>query len=584
MQKRIRKLLDSTITRIVLAVIALVLPLNILTLIMSYTLVNNNREQIYGEIENGLDNCADNLSRQLATATKRLIRLNFEDMDFRVMEFPTDNLTKPDFSSSLYNANAELKKARQEFEVADAVYFYFRARNYTILNGYTNIPGSSLREVIAEAAKQETVSGTEWKLRREGDIDMLYSHARWNNADYGIFVNLSWCLKRLGLDNYGKGRCVFFMSADESFVTAEGEAYFEEQGMTLAQMRRSPKYRILTAELAEYNLILAEVVEADQVMHYLPRAVIVLEVIAIILSFAAIPLLLLYINNWVNRPLLRLTKAMDQIESGNLEFRIEQKEKGREFEQINRNFNIMMQQVNELKIGAYEKELEKKDIRMRYLSQQVQPHFILNAMNILYSYEPEEYPLIQKMILCLSKYFRYIVRVNSDFVELEKEMDHIRNYFDIQLARYPEQFFSIVEYEEALGKAMVPPLLVQNFAENSIKHSLRAGNKITIFVITDYLREEGRRDRMRIRLADTGDGISDELVEKIERFKATDEPQEGLGVGIQNSIERLKYLYDSTETDIRFWRDDTYGGTTVEIILPIYYEGDPRHEDTVSGR
>ena len=82
-QKRIRKLLDSTITRIVLAVIALVLPLNILTLIMSYTLVNNNREQIYGEIENGLDNCADNLSRQLATATKRLIRLNFEDMDFR---------------------------------------------------------------------------------------------------------------------------------------------------------------------------------------------------------------------------------------------------------------------------------------------------------------------------------------------------------------------------------------------------------------------------------------------------------------------------------------------------------------------
>ncbi len=55
---------------------------------------------------------------------------------------------------------------------------------------------------------------------------------------------------------------------------------------------------------------------------------------------------------------------------------------------------------------------------MRFLSQQIQPHFILNAMNILYSYEKEEYPLIQKMILCLSKYFRYVVNANTDFVKL----------------------------------------------------------------------------------------------------------------------------------------------------------------------
>lgn len=583
MRKRIKELLDSTITRIVLVVIALVLPLNILTLIMSFTLVNINREQIYREMQNRLNSSADYLSGQLSAATKRLTRLNFDDMDFRMMEFPTENLTRPDLSTSLYNANDNLKKARQEYEVVDAMYFYFRAREYTILNGYTNASGSKLREIIDDAVEQEKVNGTEWEMRCEGDVDLLFSHARWNNADYGMFVNLNWCLKRMGLNGRENGRCIFFMNADKSLYSREGEAYLAEKEMTLAQAQKSSDYKVLTVELKNYNLILVEVAEADQVMRSLPKAVIVLEIIAIGLSCLAIPLLLLYINNWVNQPLLRLTKAMDHIERGNLEFRIEQKTRGREFEQINRNFNLMMEQVSELKIDAYEKELEKKDIRMRYLSQQVQPHFILNAMNILYSYEPEEYPLIQKMILCLSKYFRYIVRVNADFVELEKEMDHIRNYFDIQLARYPDQFFSIVEYEEALGKAMIPPLLVQNFAENSIKYSLRAGNKITIFVITDYLREEGKRDRMRIRLADTGEGITDELVAKIERFKETGKPQEGLGVGIQNSIERLKYLYDSTETDIRFWRDDTFGGTTVEILLPIYYEGDPKHEDIVSG-
>lgn len=574
MRNQIHELLQSTIARIVLVVIALVLPLNILTLIMCYSLINNNREQIYLEIRSGLVNRADDLSRQLLAANRRMVHLNYDDSDFRMMEYPPDDLTRLESSGTLYNTAQTLKKARQEYEVADAMYFHFRARSYTILNGYTSAYGSSLRETVLAAAQEEAVSGTEWELMRLDGVDLLFSHARWNNADYGLFINLNRYLIRLGQNERTDGRCLFFMSPDHTLVTREGESYMQERGMTLEGLQSSPDYQVFIVPMEDVELILVEVIENARVLRRLPPAVIGLEMIAILLSIAAIPLLLLYINNWVNRPLRRLMSAMDQIESGNLDFRIAQRERGREFEKINRNFNAMMEQVNALKIDAYEKELEKKDIRMRYLSQQVQPHFILNAMNILYSYEPEEYPLIQKMILCLSRYFRYIVRVNSDFVELEKEMDHIKNYFDIQLARYPDQFFSIVEYEEDLGKALVPPLLVQNFAENSIKHSLRAGNKITIFVITDYLKEEGKRDRMRIRLADTGEGISDEMVAKIERFKATDEPQEGLGVGIQNSIERLKYLYDGTETDIRFWRDDTYGGTTVEIILPIYYEGD----------
>ena len=83
---------------------------------------------------------------------------------------------------------------------------------------------------------------------------------------------------------------------------------------------------------------------------------------------------------------------------------------------------------------------------------------------------------------------------------------------------------------------------------------------------------------MRIRLADTGEGISDELVEKIEIFKKTGVHQEGLGVGIQNAIERLKSLYDDKST-VRIGRDEAYRGTNVEIILPIYYERKVKEEN-----
>ena len=58
-----------------------------------------------------------------------------------------------------------------------------------------------------------------------------------------------------------------------------------------------------------------------------------------------------------------------------------------------------MDEVSELKINMYEQQLKTEKIRLGFLSQQIQPHFIINTLNILYSYEPEEYQLSQKMIL-----------------------------------------------------------------------------------------------------------------------------------------------------------------------------------------
>ena len=297
----------------------------------------------------------------------------------------------------------------------------------------------------------------------------------------------------------------------------------------------------------------------------------IVQVLSLVLAFTVVPILIWYMYKQVIRPIHKLTHAIDAVNSGNLDYQISIEKESREFEQINQNFNEMLTQVKDLKIDVYEQELEKKNIKMRYLSQQIQPHFILNALNIIYSYEPDEYPLIQKMVLCISKYFRYIIKTNAEFVMLSQEMEHIKNYFEIQNARYPGLFFSIVEYEEDLATALIPPLIVQSFAENAIKHSLKIGNKISIFVITDKMTDDNGQTMMRIRLADTGEGISDEILEKIERFKQTEEHQDGLGIGIENSIERLKYLYDN-KGYIKIWRDENYPGTTVEIVLPIFTE------------
>ena len=166
------------------------------------------------------------------------------------------------------------------------------------------------------------------------------------------------------------------------------------------------------------------------------------------------------------------------------------------------------------------------------------------------------------------------VNANVDFVLLYQEMEHIKNYFDIQQVRYPKTFFAMAEYDDDLRNCLVPPLLVQNFAENAIKHSLKIGNKIDIFVIAQKINE----DKLRIRLLDTGLGISEEVLAKIEVFRKTGIQQEGLGVGIQNAIERLYVIYGE-EAELMITQVEPHG-TQVEILLPLrFQEGENDDED-----
>lgn len=566
-----RNFFQSTIVRIVAVIIVLVLPINIMTLLLSNMVLEKNQEQISKEIQATLDSNADNLENIIKRSSRKMIYLSYNNSN--IVELANKELENSEKGKKYSEVRNELEEIQLDYPWIDLFYFHFPMNGISILSGYPGISTELCRTTIEEIAEEEERGrGWSWNYMELDGKSALLGFSSWQSADFGMLLNLERTLNKLNIEEEAEGRVLFFTDAGKERYTSAGEDYLAESEMTLEEMEKNKQYQVFYAELEEYDLKLVEIVDWKVLNQNLPSTIKLLQIFSIATTILVIPLLLLYVRKWISKPLNQLTSAIDRIEQGDLEYRIPKGHQGREFEQINHSFNAMMDQVNGLKIDVYEKELERKNIRMRYLSQQVQPHFILNAMNILYSYEPEEYPLIQKMILCISKYFRYVVKVNAKFVELSQEMDHIKNYFEIQRARFPGLFFSIVEYEEGLRHALIPPLLVQNFAENAIKHSLKIGQKVTIFVVTEYYDAGTDEQKMRIRLADTGVGISDEVLEKIDAFQRTGEPQEGMGVGIQNSIERLKYIYNSEKcTSLRIWRDENYAGTNVELILPIHF-------------
>lgn len=570
-----QNIFQSTIFRIIAVIIAVVLPVNVMTLVLSNIAVRSDRERIAGDIQSALDANATALEETLTRATRRLTYLSLVETDFVALANATEQTSAQVIGSYLGTVKQSLNNMRVEYPWIDLFYYQFPQADYIVCAGYPGIPFQDCRDFIRQVSAKEAQGEATWAAYELNGISILLSFRSWNNMNFGVMINLERLLGKLDVTQR-EGRTTFFMRADGTPDTGVGQRFLQEKGGTLEALSDLKNHEVFTAQLPRSDLMLVEVVDWTLEEHNLSSTIATLQWLSIVMTIIVIPLLLLYMRRWIIRPLNRLFKAIDKIEQGDIDYRIKSVKEGHEFDQINSSFNRMMEQVKALKIDVYDREIERNNIRMRYLSQQVQPHFILNAMNIIYSYEPEEYELIQKMVACIAKYFRYIVKVNADFVTLRQELEHIENYFEIQRARFPGLFDAVVTYGDDLGNALIPPLLVQNFAENAIKHSLQIGQTVSIHVRAERYEAEGVA-KMRILLTDTGPGIPDALLAKIDTFQQTGVPQEGLGVGIQNAIERMKYLYGEL-TLLHFGRGEDQTGTTVTIILPIYYEKSEQKE------
>jgi two-component system, sensor histidine kinase YesM len=567
----LNRIFKKSIVRLIFLVIIVVLPINVLTLILSDTTIREVESQVTAEAKNDLHISTSLIDAVLDRMQTRLNYLSTNDINFIRLNMKP-SVTVEDRSNDL-QAAVSLRNTVDDILVdytwIENAYAYYPNKGIFLLSGNTAQNYQDLHAFIENAVEtQQAEKLYRWTVCAQGDRELLLLLYKNRNAYYGAWVNLESLMQELGL-NSNEGNNLLFFTNDAGTIGTGApdllDTVFQNKN-TIIYNRQN--YLPVIEKSEKSDLVLVEFLSKSAMAVSLPSRIRTLQIISL-LALLVVPIILLFLRRWIIHPVGRLTKAMAEIEKGNMDYRIDEQVQGSEFDQINRNFNQMMNQVKNLKIDVYENQLEKQKIKMRYLSQQIQPHFILNTMNILYSYEPDEYPQIHKMILLLAKYFRYIVKVNAQFVRIDQEMEHIRNYLEIQKARYPDTFFARVAYDESIGGCLIPPLLIQNFAENAIKHSLIIGNKITI----DIRAEVQGEDEILIRVADTGEGIEPEILEKIEVFRQTRQYQDGLGVGIQNSIERLDILYEG-KTSLRFIRNEDSPGTTIEIVVPRHDETD----------
>ena len=294
----------------------------------------------------------------------------------------------------------------------------------------------------------------------------------------------------------------------------------------------------------------------QRVINAIPAAVVVVLAIVLIL-----------LSRLVFKPIHALASGMRILGKGQLEYRLKEG-KSKEFQLITEQFNRMAEQIGDLKIDVYEEQMKVQQAELKHLQAQINPHFFMNSLNIVYHLvELRQYALIKKMIGHLVSYFRFIMSTNDSWIPLSSEWNHIRNYMEIQMVMYPDKLVFREELPKAFEGMLVPPLLVQPFVENAIKHGFV--NNAKPFVVQIAAKAETGQDgapRVSIRIGDSGPGFGERQLEALNAGLYEREPTDRQ-LGIWNVRRRLTMFYED-EASLVF-RNDPAGGGIVELILPL---------------
>jgi two-component system, LytTR family, sensor kinase len=109
--------------------------------------------------------------------------------------------------------------------------------------------------------------------------------------------------------------------------------------------------------------------------------------------------------------------------------------------------------------------------KLRYLRAQLNPHFLFNTLNSIYSLSLQKSDKTPEVVVRLSDIMRYLIyECNEDKIPLNKEIDFIRNYIEIEKMRYKADVRFTVEGDTDL--VMIEPFLFISFIENGFKHAL----------------------------------------------------------------------------------------------------------------
>jgi hypothetical protein len=194
-------------------------------------------------------------------------------------------------------------------------------------------------------------------------------------------------------------------------------------------------------------------------------------------------------------------------------------------------------------------EQEKLATELSYLKAQINPHFLFNTLNSIYSLAIEKSDKTADAVVKLSSLMRYVIRdAGSNQVPLAKEVDYISDYIALQKLRLDDTVQIEYAVSGLFNGKQIAPLILVSFIENAFKYGVNPEEKsiihITIALKEDYLRLYVFNKKVRVYHNDESSG----------------------GIGIENTKARLQLVYPNKHA---LTINDNPTGFAVELTMNL---------------
>jgi two-component system, sensor histidine kinase YesM len=553
--KNLKFIYNSISFKIVFYIIIILTPLISLLIYNIYQTHESLLKQVEGTHKNMLQSYLTQIDTQLKNSMNYTLDMAIFQSDPKILVSERDDT---DVVFAKYRIFTSLSNRLLSTNQIDAFFVYVRNGDYFIQATQHGVSSSELDELKKYVrANSEMIVSSNNSPKSTWSLTTVDKHNSLINLSYGngdiiagAYASTDRIKNELSRKNFITAKLLFIPSDSHNEVIG-----------------KQPKdHVVITSKSSVADMLLIEVLTKSVILESLPFIQKYILLVSIFLALM-LPLLILLMNLTIVKPLRKLLTSMGRVRIGDLKYRINLHKSSNEFEIVNSTFNEMMDTVQNLKINVYEEQIKVQKSQLRNLQLQINPHFLINSLNMVNNLlQNEDSATAKKLILHSVDYFRYMTKADNDFVPLYEEINHIKDYLDIQKIRYKDKFTYSINVNKLIEDMLIPPMLIQNFVENSIKYAIDMNKVIHLSVKVEYF-EVDYYPYAKIVISDSGIGYPPD---RLERLNSGKKPQHSLGgqIGIFNSIQRIKFLYQG-KGNWKFYND---GGAVSEIILPAMFE------------
>jgi two-component system, LytTR family, sensor kinase len=174
----------------------------------------------------------------------------------------------------------------------------------------------------------------------------------------------------------------------------------------------------------------------------------------------------------------------------------------------------------------YAIEKEKVETELSFLKAQINPHFLFNTLNSIYTLALKNDSQTSNAVMQLSTMMRYVtVEAKSDTVSLEKELQYVRHFVALQQLRMPKNMVLETQFLCQNLHLPIAPMLLIPFIENAFKYGISTRTSATIKM---SLSEENNILQLNV---------------ENQKFKSINETKDRTSIGLENTKQRLELLY-----------------------------------------